>query len=88
MSSEINFLNEKILLSLFNFNLDKSKRNKIQKGVLITEVLTSKGFKEGESTKKECQETRRIYFDIDRKEGYSSCSGLCKETVIAAGYLN
>ena len=45
LSSEINFLNENILLSLFNFNLNKSKRNKIQKGILITEVLTSKGFK-------------------------------------------
>jgi len=45
LSSEINFLNEKILLSLFYFNLNKSKRNKIQKGILIAEVLTSKGFK-------------------------------------------
>ena len=44
-SSEIKYLNDKILLSLFNFNLNKSKRHQIQKGVLILEVLAEKGFK-------------------------------------------
>ncbi len=44
-SSEVNYLNDKILLSLSNYNLNRSKRNKIQKGILILEALSAKGFK-------------------------------------------
>lgn len=44
-SSEIDYLKEKLLLSQFNFNLNRSKRNQIQKGILIIEVLASKGFR-------------------------------------------
>jgi hypothetical protein len=44
-SSEVKYLNDKILLSLFNYNLNKSKRNQIHKDILILEALASKGFK-------------------------------------------
>jgi hypothetical protein len=42
--SEVYYLKEKLLLSLFNFNLNSSKRNQIQKGILLADVLTKKGF--------------------------------------------
>lgn len=45
LSSEVNYLKDKILLSLFNFNLNRSKRSQIQKGILIVEVLLDKGFR-------------------------------------------
>jgi hypothetical protein len=45
LSSEVDYLNEKLLLSLFNFNLNRTKRNKIQKGILIIETLSAKGFR-------------------------------------------
>lgn len=45
LSSELDYLKEKILISLFNFNLNRSKRNKIQKGILIAEELANKGFR-------------------------------------------
>ena len=44
LSSEVNYLREKILISLFNFNMNGSKRNQIQKGILLIEVLAAKGF--------------------------------------------
>ena len=44
LSSEINYLKEKILLSLFNFNMNKTKRNQIQKGILIIQSLAAKGY--------------------------------------------
>ncbi len=44
-SSEVKYLNEKILLSISTYNQNKSKRNKIQKGILMLEVLSAKGFK-------------------------------------------
>lgn len=44
LSSEVNYLKEKILISLFNFNLNKTKRNQIQKGILLVESLAEKGF--------------------------------------------
>lgn len=50
-SSEVKYLNDKILLSLFNFNLNRSKRNQIYKGILMLEALSTKGFKK-ESLKK------------------------------------
>lgn len=45
LSSEIDYLKEKLLISLFNFNLNRTKRNQIQKGILIIEVLANKGFR-------------------------------------------
>lgn len=45
LSSEIGYLKEKLLLSQFNFNLNRSKRNQIQKGILHIEVLAGKGFR-------------------------------------------
>lgn len=45
LSSENDYLKEKLLISLFNFNLNRTKRNQIQKGILITEVLANKGFR-------------------------------------------
>jgi hypothetical protein len=50
-SSEVKYLQDKILLSLFNFNLNRTKRNQIYKGILMLEVLSTKGFKK-ESLKK------------------------------------
>lgn len=44
-SSEVKYLQDKILLSLFNFNLNRTKRNQIYKGILMLEVLSTKGFK-------------------------------------------
>ena len=44
-SSEVKYLIDKILLSLSNFSLNRSKRNQIRKGILMLEVLTTKGFK-------------------------------------------
>ncbi|MDA9774523.1 hypothetical protein N9B82_06160, partial [Saprospiraceae bacterium] len=44
-SSEVNYLKDKILLSLFNHNMSNSKRNQIQRGILIVEVLAAKGFR-------------------------------------------
>ena len=44
LSSEVNYLKEKILLSMFNFNMNSTKRNQIQKGILLIESLTAKGF--------------------------------------------
>ena len=44
LSSEVNYLKEKILISLFNFNMNKTKRNQIQRGILIVESLATKGF--------------------------------------------
>ena len=44
LSSEVNYLKEKILISLFNFNMNRTKRNQIQKGILIVESLATKGF--------------------------------------------
>lgn len=43
--SEFNYLTERLLLSLFNFDLNGSKRNQIQKGILLAEVLTKRGFR-------------------------------------------
>lgn len=44
-SSEVEYLKEKLLLSLFNFNLNRTKRNQIQKGILMIEALSVKGFR-------------------------------------------
>lgn len=44
LSSEVDYLKNKILISLFNSSLVSSKRNKIQKGILEIEVLANKGF--------------------------------------------
>ncbi|EDM43133.1 hypothetical protein SCB49_11679 [unidentified eubacterium SCB49] len=44
-NSEVKYLNDKILLSLSNYNLNKSKRNKLQKGILMLEALSAKGLK-------------------------------------------
>jgi hypothetical protein len=44
-SSEVKYLTDKILLNLSNFSLNSSKRNQIKKGILMLEVLTTKGFK-------------------------------------------
>lgn len=45
LSSEVDYLKEKLLISLFNYNLNRTKRNQIQKGILLVEVLTNKGFR-------------------------------------------
>lgn len=45
LHSECNYLQEKLLLSLFNFHLNGSKRNQIQKGIILIEVLIKKGFR-------------------------------------------
>lgn len=45
ISSEENYLKDKLLISLFNFNLGRSTRNQIQKGILLIEVLANKGFR-------------------------------------------
>lgn len=45
LPSECNYLAEKLLLSLFNFNLNSSKRNQIQKGIILIEGLIKKGFR-------------------------------------------
>jgi len=45
LPSECNYLTEKLLLSLFNFNLNSSKRNQIQKGIILIEGLIKKGFR-------------------------------------------
>jgi len=50
-SSEVNYLNGKILSSLFNFKLNKSSKNKILKQILYIDVLISKGFRK-EATKR------------------------------------
>ena len=44
LSSEVNYLKEKILISLFNFNMNKTKKNQIQGGILMVESLATKGF--------------------------------------------
>lgn len=44
LSSEVNYLKEKILINLFNFNMNKTKRNKIQRGIILVESLAEKGF--------------------------------------------
>ena len=44
LSSEVNYLKEKILICLFNFSMNKTKRNQIQKGIILVESLASKGF--------------------------------------------
>jgi len=44
LSSEMNYLKDRILISLFNYNLNNSKRNQIQKGILMVEVLASRGY--------------------------------------------
>lgn len=45
MSSEINYLNNKLLSSLINFHSNHSPKNKVQKGILFIEVLIAKGFR-------------------------------------------
>ena len=45
LNSEIAYLKEKILLSLFSHNINKTKKHQIQKGILLTEALAAKGFR-------------------------------------------
>lgn len=45
LSSEISYLKNKILTSLINFHASNSPRNKIQKGILLIEILIVKGFR-------------------------------------------
>lgn len=44
LQSETLYLKDKILWSLYNYQIQSSKRNQIQKGILLAEVLTNKGF--------------------------------------------
>lgn len=46
LPSESIYLKEKLLLSLFNFHLNDSKRSQIQKGIILVEVLIKKGFRQ------------------------------------------
>lgn len=45
LSSEINYLKDKLLTSLLNYNLNITKRNKIHKGIVFIEILIQKGFR-------------------------------------------
>lgn len=45
LSSEVKYLKEKILTSLFNFNLNRTKNNQIARDILYIEVLINKNLK-------------------------------------------
>ncbi len=69
LSTEVTYLKEKILVSLFNFNMNKSKRNHIKKGILMVEVLAGKelqkeALKKDKIFEKECYRARRIYINF------------------------
>lgn len=62
-SSEISYLKDKILSSLFNFNLNNSKKNKILKGILFIETLIDKGFRK--EAMKKLKYTKKIAYQME-----------------------
>lgn len=61
-SSEVNYLTEKIMLSLFNLKL-KRNSNQIQRGLIISEMLASKGFRKEALKKIKSVKKKAIYLE-------------------------
>ena len=45
LQSECNYLSEKLLIALFNYNLNRNAENKFEKGIILIQELSRKGFR-------------------------------------------
>ena len=61
-SSEVNYLIEKILISLFNLKLKRTS-SQVQRGIIIAEMLASKGFRKEALKKIKSVKKKAIYLE-------------------------